>query len=332
MRANSLLHERHLLEAIRRGVITHGQAEALLAIARTEPGGAGRLPDVGWLGLAQGAVVLGAAFAACVANMDHAWRTPPELEVGRALLVGGGLFAAGFALRRYRWAEVPAAVALGAAAMQLVGVGHGALRSRFEYGDNNGMLLGFALMTAAGLAIWRGLRAGPALAATAAGVVGLSLAATRELSGWRSFERESAAFFAAGVALLAWSALQDRAQERAPVDGAFWTHAAGSVSLLCAGAIFIDREAWGFFPFLALALGVGWLGMALRRRVLLAGAGFALFALPPYALAEAHAASEVVAAAFFASALGVLALGHALRRALLSRATDAAEDERSVWL
>lgn len=332
MRVNTLLHERHLLEAIRRGVITHPQAEALLAIARTEPGGAARLPDLGWLGLAQGAVVALAAFVACVANMDHAWRTPPSLEIGRALAAAAGLAIAGHALRRYRWAEVPAAVAIGGAAMQLVGVGHGAMRDRYDYGDNNGMFLGFGLMLAAGVALWRWLRAGPALAAAAAGLVGVSLAASRSLVGWSSYERESLAFVVGGVALLAWSAQRDRAAVKAPVDGAFWTHLVACASLLCAGAIFIDREAWGFFPFLALALAVGWMGLVLRRRVLLGGAGVALLLLPAFTLSEAHAGDELVGAAFFASALGVGVLANYVRRALLARAERVTEEERSVWM
>ena len=109
MRMNTLLHERHLLEAVRQGVISQTQAEALLNLARTEAGGAGRVPDTGWLGLAQAAVAAAVVGGVAVATIDHPYRTPAGLELLAALTAGGLFLGAGLALKRWRVAEAPAA-------------------------------------------------------------------------------------------------------------------------------------------------------------------------------------------------------------------------------
>jgi hypothetical protein len=330
MRANALLHERHLLEAIRRGVITQDQAESLLALARTEPGGAARMPDVAWLGLAQGAVVALAAIAAVAGNMDHPWRTSPMEELGRAAVVSVALFALGFGLRKRRALEVPASVALAGAGLQFLALGHAFVRRPFDYGGDAHMGVAFAVLTLVSLAVWRFLRAGPALAAASFGLAGCALAVMRH---GNLFEREVLPLAAVGVGLLGWSAWRDRAATQPPVDGAFWTHLAGCFSLAVSGAVFVDREPGGFFPFAALALIVGWTGLRLRRRVLLASAGVSLLFLPPFALSEARMGDEAVALGFFASAAAVSAMAHLVRRALLDRAATEPEAEpRSVWL
>lgn len=331
MRANTLLHERHLLEAIRRGLITHAQAEALLAIARTEPGGAARLPDVGWVGLLQGVIVGGAGFIALIANMDHAWRTPPALEVVRGLFAAAAFFAGGYFLRRYRWAEAPASVALGAAALQLVGVGHGLFREESTAFNNGAMLAGFGMMLVAGVMIWRALRAGPALAAVGAGFAGVLFGILREQHAWARYERDAGSLLLVGVGLLGWSVWQDRATSKAPVDGAFWTHLGAVLSLMLSAAIFVDRQPGTALPYLFLALGVGWLGLVLRRRVLLAGAGVSLTLLPAYALAEARVGDEAVGAGFALGAIATSVAAHFVRKALYANATGEV-DERSVWI
>lgn len=330
MRANQLVHERHLLEAVRRGVIDHGQAEAVLAIARSEPGGAARVPDLAWLGYAQGAVLAIASAGIVVANTDHPWRLSPGDELLRAGAAAAGLLALGLGLRRFRWAEVPASVALAGAAMQLLSVGHALRRSEFEGGER-GMALGFGLVLVAGLALWRWLRAGPALGLACLAGSALLLSVLRQ-QGFPPREIEPTVFFASGALLLAVAVPTNAGRAGARVDGAFWGHASGALLLMVCGAVVIDRSPGAAVGFVALALFVGWLGFALRRRVLLAAAAFSLLTAPAFGLSEAHAGDAAVGAALLLSAAAVGALSHVVRRATLARAADAPPDERSIWI
>ncbi len=87
-----------------------------------------------------------------------------------------------------------------------------------------------------------------------------------------------------------------------------------------------------FFSALGLALGVGHLALRARRRVLLAGVGVALFALPPFAASEARLGDAAVAVAMVLGAVAVGVGAHYARRALVAQAAEGgAEAERSVW-
>ena len=102
MRINTLLHERHLLQAVQRGVITQEQAEALLALARSEAGGAGRMPDTGWLAIVQACVAAAVVGAVAVGNTEHTWRVTGTEEVVRGLGAMGLFLGLGLALRARR--------------------------------------------------------------------------------------------------------------------------------------------------------------------------------------------------------------------------------------
>ncbi|MFO0624801.1 MAG: hypothetical protein U0325_04230 [Polyangiales bacterium] len=327
---NTLLHERHLLEAVRQGVISQSQAEALLNLARTEAGGAGRLADTSWLGLAQAAVAAVVVGGVCVATVDHPWRTPAGLELAQSLGAAALFLGAGLALRRWRVAEAPAAVLLGGAVLQLLGVGHGVARlfQPFAYPSQN-VEWGFIPVFVAGLAMWRALRVGPALAAVGMAVVAFSMEAARGLLGFHGHQREIVAFGLAGVTLTAASLWMDRAKNRSPVDGGFWLSLGGALCLALSGAETVDREPVMAVPALLVALLVGHLALQRRRRVLLGLVGMALFALPPFAAAEARWGDTAVAVAALLSAVGVSVGAHFARKALFAAGDDA--DDRSVW-
>ncbi len=333
MRINTLLHERHLLQAVQRGLITQEQAEALLVLARSEAGGGARMPDTGWLALAQAAVAAVVVVAVAIANTEHTWRTSGAEEIVRGLGAMVVFLGLGLGLRRVRVAEAPASVLLAGAGLQLLGVGHGWGRlGVLDSYASRGIGWGFVLVLGAGLAMWRWMRVGPALAVASFGALGVCVEVCKEVFGLRGDLRLGAVVGLSALALLALSALIDRASARPPVDGAFWISLTAGAALSLAGAIVIDREPVVFFPALLVALGVGYFALRTRRRVLLAGVGVSLFALPPFAASEAHLGDTVVALAMVCSALTVGVGAHYARKSLLAQAASGAvEDERSVW-
>jgi hypothetical protein len=124
---------------------------------------------------------------------------------------------AGLALRRWRVAEAPAAVLLGGAVLQLLGVGHGLARLVHPFvSPSHNVEWGFVPVFLAGLAMWRGMRVGPALAAAGLAVVAFSLEGARSLLGFYGYQREIVAFVLAGVTLTAASLWMDRAKNRPP--------------------------------------------------------------------------------------------------------------------
>ncbi|MEZ4391805.1 MAG: hypothetical protein R3A48_11965 [Polyangiales bacterium] len=330
---NTLLHERHLLEAVRRGVISQAQAEALLGLARTEEGGDARLPDTSWLGLVQAAVALFVTVGVSIANVDHPYRTSPAEEGARSLLAAAIFFAAGYALRRVRSAEAPASVLLAGAALQALGLVHAVARFSEPYASSNRMMwFGFAALVVVGGVMWRAMRVGPALGVLGLGLVGISLELSRHAMQLHGYRRDFIAFAVAGAALTAITVALDHAPRRAPVDGGFWTSLGAGLAMSLAGAILIDREPLAAFPALGVALLVGRWALQHRRRLLLAGVGVALFALPPFAASEARLGDAAVALALLVSAVGVGVGAHFTRGALFARAASGdAGEERSVW-
>lgn len=328
MRGNPIVHERHLSEAVRRGVIDPTQAEALLAIARIEVGGAARLPDLAWLGYLQGALVAAVAFAACLARVEDPGTPVPIERFARSLIAMLVLFALGFGLRRRRWAEVPAAVALGGATLQALVLGEVLGNDRLE----NGAFAGPGLALLVGLVVWRWLRAGPALAVACFGGLGLLLGTIGAQREFDTHEVRLTCFLALGLAWLVWSGMRDLHPPKTPVDGEFWTHAAGALALTAAGALAVHRNPGAALVFVPLALLVGYVGLVLRRRVLLAAAGGAILAGPTFAVATARGSDLAVGGALVASGVIVGALSHRARRALADRAEAAPPDDRSIWI
>jgi len=335
MRINTLLHERHLLQAVQRGIVTQEQAEALLGIARNEAGGTARMPDTGWLAIAQACVAGAVVVAVAIANTEHTWRTTGTEEIVRGLGALVLCLGLGLALRRVRAAEAPASMLLAGAALQLLGVGHGWARLGESYASSGqGMGWGFAMVCVASLLVWRTMRVGPALATAGFSALGVSVAIAQEGFGIHGDARMGVVVGAMAVLLMGVSAVMDRTARRPPVDGAFWLSLMAGMALVLACAVVIDREAAVFFPALGLALGVGYFALRTRRRALLAVVGFALFALPPFAASEARLGDAAVAFAMVCGALAVSFGAHYARKALLTQAAataDAVEDERSVW-
>lgn len=333
MRMNTLLHERHLLEAVRRGVISQSQAEALLGLARTEEGGDAKLPDTSWLGLVQAAVALFVTVGVSVANVDHPYRTPAGEEGARSLLAAVVFFAAGYALRKVRSAEAPAAVLLAGAALQTLGLVHAVARFSSPYASSNRLMwFGFAALVVVGGVMWRAMRVGPALGVVGLGVAGIAIELSRTWLHFHGHRRDVIAFALTGAVLTGITVALDHARRPAPVDGGFWTSLAGAFALTIAGAQLIDRDPFLAFPALGLALLVGRWALHHRRRLLLAGVGAALFALPPFAASEARLGETAVALALLLSAAGVGVGAHFARGALFARAASGdAGDERSVW-
>lgn len=332
MRMNTLLHERHLLEAVRRGVITQSQAESLLNLARTEEGGDATIPDTSWLGLVQAALAGIVVSAVAISNVESPYRTPPGEELARGVLGFVVFFGLGLWLRRVRSAEAPAAVLLAGGVLQLLGVGHALARWDGPYYSSRAMGPGFVLILIAGALMWRLMRVGPALAVASFGLVGVAEELTRHGLRISGYHREFTSFTLAGVLLLGVSLLLDRAPRRGEVDGAFWTSLAAAMSLSIGMASFVDREPMGFFPAMALALVIGYQALLRRRRVLLAASGLAMVLLPPFAASEARLGDVAVAVSLGISAVAVGVAAHFARGALFARAASGdGADDRSVW-
>ena len=71
---NTLLHESHLLEAVRRKILSNDQMEQVLALARSSPAG-GAVADVRWATVVQGliaaAAVMGSGIGILADVSDH---------------------------------------------------------------------------------------------------------------------------------------------------------------------------------------------------------------------------------------------------------------------
>lgn len=123
MRGQAPLHEGHLAEAVRRGVITDAQREALLALARSEANPiAGHIPDLRWTVVVQG---IAAALAVIVPGVVLLAQIP---QLSEPVQIAASLFAAllfgalGWVARERGWGRVPASIFSAAVAPYLGGV------------------------------------------------------------------------------------------------------------------------------------------------------------------------------------------------------------------
>jgi hypothetical protein len=350
MRGSPIIQERHLAEAVRRKVITHDQAEGILAVARNSPSeGEQQAPDLGWIGALQGLLAAGLVVFAMVGVSDSDTLRRPVAALARSLLLAVPLLGAGLWLRRFRWAAIPSSVltagaavplwAFGAGVATLCGVG---VDSTWKYAllYPYAVAWGMVLVTATSLVLWRTLRVGPSLGvASAAVVTGTVVTVERYcnahgLWGWSTRTAAMAAMAAVGALLAGLAALGNRGRpDRA--DGAFWAALPALGALGISAAERVNRSAGEALVWTLAALGVGCLGFKLERRAwLLCSAAGVLF-YPAFGFSEARAGTTVVWTVFGLSAAAVALGAHLLRRRALERWSQglagAHEEPRSVW-
>ncbi len=337
------LHESHLLEAVRKKVLTSQQMEEVLAIARSTPAG-GAIRDVGWAtvvqGLIAGAAVLGSGMGLLIDSHEHG------ADLGMAAYSALGLVASlliGQYLHRFSWGRVPGSIVRAGAAVWSFGVVLGLLSvvmplqryvgvydGRYSaIGYNERLHTAFAVANFASIAVafalWRFKRCAPALGIATVHALMLTL----PLMEHASSRGEALIVLGAGSILFTMVSLSDRLS-RGAVDGGFWVYPAAMFPMGVAALIRIDRDESEVFVWLPLALLMGGLAYSNGRRFPMIFSAIAVVIFPAFALAESRAPSGIVIGALVASAAAVAAAVQAIRNRDLSRAAPAG-DPPSIW-
>jgi hypothetical protein len=347
---NTPLHESHLLEAVRRKILTSDQMEQVIALARSTPA-EGHVADVRWAtvvqGLIAGAAVMGSAMGIMIDTADHG------VTLGTAAYSALGLaafVALAHYLNRFSWGRVPASILRAGAAVWSFGVVVGLLSlglhlNRFDP-DGRDYYVGYDAFRAnlsvayiaagvasalVGAALWRFARTGPALGVAGAHImIGTAMAATSPSSPVHySSNGQALVVMAAGAVVFLAAVVLDRLPRRA-VDGAFWLYPVAMFPMGIAALMRIDRHEAEVFFWLPLALALGGLAAAQGRRLPLVFSAAALVIFPAFALAESRAPAEAVIASLVASA-AVIAVAVQLIRARDLRAAAPEAEPPSVW-
>lgn len=354
MRNSPHLNERHLMEAVRRRVITEDQLHGILAVARSMAAAeGGAAPDLGWItavhGLAAAAAVVCPALY-LLAQVDKISGAGFALCAGALALVslGGGVY-----LRKKGLGRVPAAILLAGAAVFAWGAGAGLYDAlgaetfgRYLYWSGGNYELtranreaAFLVGDAVGIAVALALALRWRIAVAAAGA---SLAAVHGviagverwgLHGRMNDDSASVVLLGLGVVMLAGARLMEK-RAKGPADPAFWVLTVGLAPLGVGALIRIDRSPGEVVVWLAVAALVAALGVLWSRRSYLAAAAMALMVYPAFACGEARLGEGTVVAALVLSAVAVVVGATLVRRhyvaAWLKR--PAAVEERSVWM
>jgi hypothetical protein len=285
MRTQGPLHEGHLAEAVRRGLIHDDQREAILAMVRSESIGAGgNVPDLRWTVVVQG---IAAVLTAVVPGIALLSRMDEESSVVLLLLsiTAAVLFGAlGRVVRARGWGRVAASIFTAAIAPYVGGAAMFALKARWrgvldrqgpseilsEVAD--GAIYGTLLATGVLVAIatsWLITRQrpnGPAWSTPAVGIYPLALSARLMFFDGAVSDVGWCALFVttAIVGLTAAWALRPHMQ-RGGVDGAAWFELGAFAPLLAIleerVARHPDERGWWFLAALMVATG----GVVARR-------------------------------------------------------------------
>ncbi len=263
MRAQRPVSDAHMAEAVRRGVITAEQMEALLALARSEatPGDA-RLADLRWTtvvsALAATVAVLAPGFAMLIEALTH-----DELGfAGPCVAALAACLIAGQLARARGWGRAPAAILTAGAAPYAGGVAMFLLgREPAHWG--NAWVIAIATLVASviGLGLWRALRVGPALA-----VAGFCLPFAVMASAHSLWPNEDMTAFrwtvvATSLVGLAVAAARPSWGRRDGIDGTSWwelgTFAAAGISVTAGFTRGLGGvELWSPVALLVAALGL----------------------------------------------------------------------------
>jgi len=349
---NTQLHESHLLEAVRRKILSNDQMEQVLALARSSPAG-GAVADVRWATVVQGliaaAAVMGAGIGILADTSDHG----ADLSTAAGCLVGlAATLALAHVLDRYSWGRVPGAILRSGAAVWSFGVVLGLLSlviplERFhpgEYGaeyhrgfeDFRARLnLAFALSSGASallaLGLWRFRRCAPALGIAGAHVMmAVAMLATSPSSpSYYSSDQQALLVMLAGASVFAVATVLDRLS-RGPVDGAFWLYPAAMFPMGIAALMRIDRHEGEVLFWLPVALALGAVAYANGRRFPLLFSGMAAMIFPAFAMGELRAPAGLVVGTLGVSAVAV-AVAVQLVRARDLRGVATTDEARSIW-
>jgi hypothetical protein len=266
MRAQRPVSDAHMAEAVRRGVITAEQMEALLALARSEASPGGALPDLRWTGVVS---ALAATVAVLAPGLALLFEARSHDELGLAGASGAALVAFGLSgsLARARgWGRAPAAILTAGVAPYAGGV---AMFLVCLAPEHWGMARQTAVTTLVailvGLALWRSRRVGPALAVAGFCLPFAVMAAVR--LGWPGETMTLFRMTVLATSLLSLAVASARPSwgRRGGVDGTSWwelgTFAAAALSVTAG----FDEGLGGIAVWAPVALLVAALGL-LRHR------------------------------------------------------------------
>lgn len=357
MRSQVFVQEQHLLEAVRRKVITEEQMQQVLSLARSMGQRSGA-PDLSWLTVVQSVVVAGIALGPVIPAMQRLHHGHAAESLVYSVIAVAGLLTAAHLIRRFGLGKAPAGIAAAGAALWCFGFGVSivgtvvhpdAFRSDYGYWLNAavdystrqqqmqfGYLMGDLTMLLGAMAIGIVGRF-PATASAGAlavllGFVHASEWFARANHGHVSKDEASVLLMGATIVLLGAGALLRRATRHSRFDPSFWVHTVGIMPLGVAGIMMIDREAAMTLPWLAVAICVVGAGVYFdRKSFIVAGAAAMLFYLP-FGAAEARLGETGVGLAFSVAAMMVAATVLIVRKIYTVRATrDSDELEQTVW-
>lgn len=342
MRAQGPLHEGHLAEAVRRGLITDDQREAILAMARSESiDAAVNVADLRWTVVVQGVAASLVAVLPGVAILAEAPEESPVVLLLASLLAVMVFGAFGWIARERGWGRAPASMLSAAMAPYAGGVAMFALdaawRSVLGRGRADQMLSGaltsrqvdltYAALFATGAlvavgAAWviaRGRPNGPVWAVPAVALTPLAMSLWIVVDTSAESERglcvTLAAVALAGVSA-AW-ALRARLQ-RGGVDGASWFELGVFAPLLVLLVGRVANHTGEMTAWLAAASIVAVGGVRTRRWTYQLVGALGLFATVLVGLR--HEAVAMRAGAVVALAAVLAAAAHSMRRTEAERA------------
>lgn len=357
MRNQVFVQEHHLLEAVRRNVITEHQMQEVMSISRAM-GQSANTPDLSWLTVVQSVVIAGIALGPTIPALERMHRGYAAETVVYSIVAMTGLLAAAHFIRRFGLGKAPAGIAAAGAAMWAWGLGAGiigtlvypeAFRNMYDYSSYGSMdysmrsahqqlayLGGDVTMLLAALAIGFASKI-PATAASAGialvgGIVNFTEWYAKASHDSVNKDEATLMLIGATVVVLGIAFGVQRMTRATRFDPAFWLHTVGIFPLGVAGIIMIDREAgmalpWAFAAACVIAAGVYFD----RKSFIVAGSAALLFYLP-FGAAEAHAGDMGVGMAFSVSAAMVAVAVLIVRKVYVARAAQGSNDlEQTVW-
>jgi len=358
MRNNYHLQERHLLECVRRNVISNDQMESILAVARTmQQAEGGVSPDFGWVTAVQAVAAGGMVLIPAIyllAKLDRL----DSLEFGLLAALGAAAsLGFGWLLRRRGVGRVPASIFFGGAPIFFGGVGlalYAAIRHvSFGYhswdysgtayqsiraGRLEAFIVGLLVVVATSALIARKAKVATAIGTLSGAVCFLALSLGERLALTSSDgyfnDRQAVPWLVGAAAVVFGGAFAWDKLSKNRLDGAFWAYLIGFIPLGFAGLIRIDRVGEEGALWLALALVFGFLGLKFDRKILLAGSALGVLVFPAFALSELRIGEEGVVASLIVSAIGIAFGATSIRRHLAKKWAEnptAAVIERTVW-
>lgn len=270
MRAQRPLSDAHLAEAVRRGVITTDQMEALLALARSDAAPGSAAPDLRWthvvLGVASAVAVLVPGLTLLSGGPEHR-----ELALAGECAVALVLCAlAGRFVRARGWGRAPAAILTTGAAPYAGGVALSLAFLALGPGVSNrqgfsGIAVGLLVATGVAIGIWRARRVGPALGLVGFLVPFATPVAARLVRPDGEATPYRVAIVVTAVACLALAALRPSWGRRDGVDGRSWWELGAFAAAAFIVTIGLSEGLVAVAVWAPAALGVGLIGLWARR-------------------------------------------------------------------